>query len=221
MSLEETLTLKNTNLEKLIRNADKAIQDEMHKYENAELYIRLQSECYGLYPVVSRALALQIVDKKRRSIFCSIVKGHNLERLATYYKQTPEETVQEFLDIVCELQRRVNNGAFTAKESVTLRMQEEWNRAQSEVRHYKEQNKKLQLVISEQNNQIWTLEKNKRRQAESEWIFASEKELEIRRKVRKELQEEMNQEMKQKMEMAHVSIGTRCVRWIKMVCSQL
>ena len=43
MDLEETLALKRTNHEKLIRNMDKAIRNEMLKYEEAEFYIRLQS----------------------------------------------------------------------------------------------------------------------------------------------------------------------------------
>ena len=79
MDLEETLALKRTNHEKLIRNMDKAIRNEMLKYEEAEFYIRLQSECFNLYPIVVKALALQIIDNKRRSIFCSIVKGHKLK----------------------------------------------------------------------------------------------------------------------------------------------
>ncbi|MCS3194192.1 hypothetical protein [Bacteroides thetaiotaomicron] len=118
MDLEETLALKRTNHEKLIRNMDKAIRNEMLKYEEAEFYIRLQSECFNLYPIVVKALALQIIDNKRRSIFCSIVKGHKLKRLADFHKQTPEEIAIEFRSIVCELRRKINNGAFTAKESV-------------------------------------------------------------------------------------------------------
>ena len=38
MDLEETLALKRTNYEKLIRNMDKAIRNEMLKYEEAEFY---------------------------------------------------------------------------------------------------------------------------------------------------------------------------------------
>ena len=48
MDLEETLALKRTNHEELIRNMDKAITNEMLKYEEAEFYIRLQSECFKL-----------------------------------------------------------------------------------------------------------------------------------------------------------------------------
>ena len=72
MDLEETLALKRTNHEKLIRNMDKAIRNEMLKYEEAEFYIRLQSECFNLYPIVVKALALQadvefcfFIDRKR------------------------------------------------------------------------------------------------------------------------------------------------------------
>lgn len=50
MDLEETLALKRTNYEKLIRNMDKAIRNEMLKYEEAESYIRLQSECFQPLP---------------------------------------------------------------------------------------------------------------------------------------------------------------------------
>lgn len=220
MSLEETLALKETNLEKLIRNADEAIRKEILKYEKAELYIRLQSECFDLYPVVARALSLQIADKKQRSIFCSIVKGHNLERLATYYKQTPEGTAQEFRNIVCELRSKVEKGAFTAKESVNLRLLDERNRLQYEVRYCNEQNKKLQLKVDEQHDQILILRSDLKKKTESELMITSEKELEIRQKIRIELQEEM----KKKIEIPtsrHVSIGTRCVRWLKIVYSRL
>lgn len=44
MDLEEVLAQKRTNLEMLIQNKDEAIRNEMLKYEEAELYIRLQSE---------------------------------------------------------------------------------------------------------------------------------------------------------------------------------
>lgn len=142
MSLEETLALKRTNLEKLIRNADEAIRNEILKYEKTEFYIRLQSECFNLYPVVVKALALQIAEDKRRSIFCSIVKGHKLEHLAAFHKMTPEEVVQEFCSIVCELRRRINNGAFTVKESVNLRLMKERNSFQYELWNCKEENQK-------------------------------------------------------------------------------
>lgn len=52
MDLEEVMAQKKKNLEMLIRNKDEAIRKEMLQYEEAELYIRLQSECFNLYPVV-------------------------------------------------------------------------------------------------------------------------------------------------------------------------
>ena len=145
MDLEETLALKRTNYEKLIRNMDKAIRNEMLKYEEAEFYIRLQSECFNLYPIVVKALALQIIDNKRRSIFCSIVKGHKLKRLADFHKQTPEEIAIEFRSIVCELRRKINNGAFTAKESVNLRLKMERDILEHKIRDYDELCQRLQL----------------------------------------------------------------------------
>ena len=91
MDLEEVMAQKKKNLEMLIRNKDEAIRKEMLQYEEAELYIRLQSECFNLYPVVIKAMALLIADDRRRAIFCSIVKGHRLEKLAAAHNMTPEE----------------------------------------------------------------------------------------------------------------------------------
>ena len=97
---------------------DKAIRNEMLKYEEAEFYIRLQSECFNLYPIVVKALALQIIDNKRRSIFCSIVKGHKLKRLADFHKQTPEEIAIEFRSIVCELRCKKPHMSFNVRYGI-------------------------------------------------------------------------------------------------------
>ena len=195
MDLEETLALKRTNHEKLIRNMDKAIRNEMLKYEEAEFYIRLQSECFNLYPIVVKALALQIMDNKKRSIFCSIVKGHKLKRLADFHKQTPEEIAIEFRSIVCELRRKINNGAFTAKESVNLRLKMERDILEHKIRDQK-------------------------RHSKNEQEITHEKEQEIIRKTRKALLEELQRKMEIQIEeqtknLHHESFVMRCMQWLK------
>lgn len=220
MSLEETLALKRTNLEKLIRNADEAIQNEIRKYEKAEFYIRLQSECYDLYPVVVRALALQILDNKQRSIFCSIMKGHKLERLATFHKMTPEEVIQEFCSIVAELRRRIDGGAFTAKESVNLQLIKERKEMQYRLESYNEQKKKLKLEIKELYKQIKTLQDDQNKKTEYELMIAYNKEMEIRQKRKQELEEEAKRQMEM-ITSQHVSIGMRWIQWFKRVCSRI
>ena len=168
---------------------DKAIRNEMLKYEEAEFYIRLQSECFNLYPIVVKALALQIIDNKRRSIFCSIVKGHKLKRLADFHKQTPEEIAIEFRSIVCELRCKINNGAFTAKESVNLRLKMERDILEHKIRDYDELCQRLQLKNKILHDQLDMLRDNQKRHSKDEQEITHEKEQEIIRKTRKALLE--------------------------------
>lgn len=154
MDLEEVMAQKKKNLEMLIRNKDEAIRKEMLQYEEAELYIRLQSECFNLYPVVIKAMALLIADDRRRAIFCSIVKGHRLEKLAAAHNMTPEEAVREFRSVVCDLNSRIKHGAFTAKESVNLQLMLERNSLKERLRSYdlllqqlQQENKELLSLI--------------------------------------------------------------------------
>ena len=220
MDLEETLALKRTNHEKLIRNMDKAIRNEMLKYEEAEFYIRLQSECFNLYPIVVKALALQIMDNKKRSIFCSIVKGHKLKRLADFHKQTPEELAIEFRSIVCELRRKINNGAFTAKESVNLRLKMERDILEHKIRDYDELCQRLQLKNKILHDQLDMLRDNQKRHSKNEQEITHEKEQEIIRKTRKALLEELQRKMEIQIEeqtknLHHESFVMRCMQWLK------
>lgn len=217
---EETLALKRTNHEKLIRNMDKAIRNEMLKYEEAEFYIRLQSECFNLYPIVIKALALQIIDNKRRSIFCSIVKGHKLKRLADFHKQTPEEIAIEFRSIVCELRRKINNGAFTAKESVNLRLKMERDILEHKIQDYDELCQRLQLKNKILHDQLDMLRDNQKRHSKDEQEITHEKEQEIIRKTRKALLEELQRKMEIQIEeqtknLHHESFIMRCMQWLK------
>mgnify|MGYP000376369265 CR=1 FL=1 len=50
MDLEETLALKRTNHEKLIRNMDKAIRNEMLKYEESRILHPLAERMFQPLP---------------------------------------------------------------------------------------------------------------------------------------------------------------------------
>ena len=217
MDLEEVMAQKKKNLEMLIRNKDEAIRKEMLQYEEAELYIRLQSECFNLYPVVIKAMALLIADDRRRAIFCSIVKGHRLEKLAAAHNMTPEEAVREFRSVVCDLNSRIKHGAFTAKESVNLQLMLERNSLKERLRSY-------DLLLQQlQREQLDTLQNEVR--AESEAVMTLEKEWAIREEIKKELQEKMWMELKRLMEESkaittmkstdRVSFFVRSLRWLK------
>ena len=216
MDLEEVLAQKKKNLEMLIRNEDEAIRKEMLKYEEAELYIRLQSECFNLYPVVIKAMALLIADDRRRAIFCSIVKGHRLEKLAAAHNMTPEEAVREFRSVVCDLNSRIKHGAFTAKESVNLQLMLERNSLKERLRSYDLLLQQLQQENKELREQLDTLQNEVR--AESEAVMTLEKEWAIREEI-------MWMELKRLMEESkaittmkstdRVSFFVRSLRWLK------
>lgn len=204
MDLEKTLALKRANLQKLIQNADEAIRNEMLKYEEAELCIRLQSECFNLYPVVVKALALLIIDDRKRAIFCSIVKGHKLKDLAAAHGMTPEAAAHEFHRAVWNLNSKINNGAFTAKESVNLQLMQERNTLKNKLLDYDRLYHQLQLENKQLCNQINMLLKEKKENTKHKSAITHEKEQETR--------EETPQ---------HASVFMRCVQWLKIVYSRL
>lgn len=217
--LEKTLEHKKTNLKKLIQNADKAIQREMLKYEEAELYIRLQSECFNLYPVVVKALSLQITNDRRREVFCSILNGHKLKDIAAAHGMTPEEAAREFHRTVWNLNRKVKNGAFTAKESVNIQLLYERNMLKDKVLDYDRQYHQLELENKKLSDQVNILLKEKKRYTKYK--------LEIMRETEQVTQEQVVQEQLTKKQIEkqespkHTSIIMRCVQWWKKVYSQL
>lgn len=223
MDLEDVLAKKRENLQKLIQKEDEAIRREMLKYEEAEFYIRLQSECFHLYPVVAKALSLLIADDKRRSIFCCILKGHKLEKLAAFHSLTPEEVVREFCSIVRELQRRVNEGAFTAKESVNIRLLHERNELRCKVRTCNARCEKLQLAnmsLLQQITQLWDeKEKILRDEANSKLEREQGMRTDIRPKLPKEM-EERKEEQATKPSNSIFNIA-RWIHWFKMACLRL
>ncbi len=212
--LEKTLELKRTNLKKLIQNADKAIRREMLKYEEAELYIRLQSECFNLYPVVVKALSLQITNDRKREIFCSILNGHKLKDVAAAHGMSPEQAGQEFNRAVWNLNKKVNNGAFTAKESVNIQLLHERNMLKNKVLDYDRQYHQLELENKKLSDQVNILLKEKKRYTKYK--------LEIMHEIEQVVQEQATKKHIEKQESPkHTSIIMRCVQWLKKVYFQL
>lgn len=217
--LEKMLELKRTNLKKLIQNADKAIQQEMLKYEEAEFYIRLQSECFNLYPVVVKALSLQITNDRKRAVFCSILNGHKLKDIATAHGMTPEEATREFHRTVWNLNRKVSNGAFTAKESVNIQLLQERNMLKNKVLDYDRQYHQLELENKKLCDQVNILLKEKKRRTKYK--------LRIMHEIEQVAQEQVVQERTTKKRIEkqenpkHTSIIMRCVQWLKKVYSKL
>ncbi|MDD3037426.1 hypothetical protein [Bacteroides sp.] len=214
MDLEETLALKRTNLEKLIQNADEAIRNEMLKYEEAELYIRLQSECFNLYPVVIKALALLIADDRRREIFCSILKGHKLKDIAAAHSMTPVEVANLFHRTVWNLNKKINNGALTAKGSVNLRLMQERNMLKNKLLDYNRLCHQLQLENIKLCDQIAILLKEKKENTEHKPVKTHEKKQIIKEQTTKK-------QVTKKETTQHVSIFMRCVKWLELVYSRL
>lgn len=219
MDLEETLSKKEENLRKLIRNKEEAIRKELYQYEEAAFYIRLQSACYNLYPVVVKALALLISNDRQRSIFCSIVKGHRLERLAAFHNLTPEETVQEFRSIVRELHSKIKKGAFTAKESVNIRLLMERDYLKSKLQNQDQLCAKLQLANDNLQDQLEILLSNENKKIESWQAAMQKKEMEIREEIRKELQEELKTEAEEQAMNTpnHIPFVGRWIQWFRMI----
>lgn len=195
MNLEETLARKRENLMELIAREDKAIQKEIRKYEYGELYIRLQSECFNLYPIVIKALSLLIVDDKRRAIFCSVVKGHKLKSLGAFYNLTPEEVGREFRSTVWELRQCINNGAFTEKESVNIRLLRERNDLKHRLQNCKTLCEKLQFTNKDLNELLENYIDQKMSYTPIAVVEMQKSNQAVREEIRKELQEEMKREM--------------------------
>ena len=219
MDLEDVLAKKKENLEKLILNEDEAIRREMLKYEEAEFNIRLQSECFNLYPVVVKALSLLIADDKRRCIFCSILKGHKLEKLATYYHLTPEDVVLDFCSTVRELQRRVKEGAFTEKESVNIRLLLERNELLSKLRTYRDRYEKLQLTNISLLEQIAQLQIDKEKVMRREADDKVERELAMKKEEKQVLSKEVERRVEEQTvkTSSRLSPITQWIKWLKMV----
>lgn len=233
MDQQEVLARKKVNLEKLIQNMDEAIRNEMLKYDEAEFCIRLQSECFGLYPIVVKALSLLIADDKRREIFCSFLKGHKLERLAAFHNLTPEEAVQMFRSTVRELRQKIDNGAFTAKESINMRLMMERNELRYQLRNYSNLYKELQLRHQIVNNELQILQADLDKKTENEQSIIHQKEETRREEIKEQsdIRKSLQAEIKQPKEVQpaektartsrHIFDIIQWIKWLRIVYARL
>lgn len=102
---EEVLAQKTAIAERLIRDKDAIIESELRRYEGAAFYIRLQSECFNLYPVLTHLLERLINDPYKRAIFTWIVNGKDIGKLARQNHSSPERMGAVFRETVKRLGR--------------------------------------------------------------------------------------------------------------------
>lgn len=123
--LEKSLAQKTAIVQRLIADKDKIIEKELHRHEEAAFYIRLQSTCFNLYPLLVRILLSMISDSRQRMIFRSIINGKNIHRLATQLEVTPEEVGSTFCTTVRWLSGRVESIAASFAAFRRLRKENE------------------------------------------------------------------------------------------------
>lgn len=107
LELENLLAQKTAVVERLIAERDAIIDRELRRHEEAAFYIRLQSRCFNLYPLLVRILLAMIDDRQRRAIFRSVINGKDIHRVAAHLAVTPEEIGTIFCTTVRSLSHRV------------------------------------------------------------------------------------------------------------------
>lgn len=105
--VEKLLAQKTAVAERLIAERDAIIDGELRRHEESAFYIRLQSRCFNLYPLLVRILLAMIDDPQRRTIFRSVINGKDIHRVAARLAVTPEEIGTTFCTTVRSLSHRV------------------------------------------------------------------------------------------------------------------
>ncbi|WP_455591432.1 hypothetical protein [Bacteroides sp.] len=106
--LEEELERKTAIVRRLILHKDKVIDQELHKDEEALFYFRLQSQCFNLYPLLTRLLLHMIDDSTRRTVFSAIINGKDIYKLAEQLSMTPESVGNLFCTTVRGLSKQTS-----------------------------------------------------------------------------------------------------------------
>ncbi|WP_455591817.1 hypothetical protein [Bacteroides sp.] len=104
---EEVLRRKEEVVRYLIEQKDEIIDRELRRYEGAAFYIRLQSECFNLYPLLVRLLARKISSMRCRYIFKGIVNGKDIHEIAGHLSITTQEVGVLFVSTVHTLGNRM------------------------------------------------------------------------------------------------------------------
>lgn len=183
---EEVLAHKSAIAERLIRDQDAIIESELRRYDQAAFYIRLQSECFNLYPVLTHLLGRLINDPQKRTIFAWIVNGKDLAELAKRYRSSPEQIGITFRETVERLSRHAMEILETDRKLESLQLN--YGRLTEEHRQLNHRNFSLQGQNSALKEKLKRLEARLQRETrkQEEWRNGQKQALEEMRKLRGE-----------------------------------
>lgn len=106
--LEEELAWKTAIVRRLIAHKDKIIDQELHQNEETLFYFRLQSQCFNLFPLLTRLLLRMIGDPTRRTVFSAIINGKDIYKLAEQLSMNPEAVGHLFCTTVRGLSKQTS-----------------------------------------------------------------------------------------------------------------
>lgn len=188
--LEDLLAQKTTIVEKLIADKDKIIEQELRRYDDAAFYIHLQSHCFKLYPLIVHVLLAMIDSSLHRSIFCTIIKGRNIERFAKRISFTPEQVGKTFCEIVDKLHRKTKDAVKMIEQNeASLRRYRElvvWSETAAEEKERRQQS--MENTIATLQKKIATLKRDysKKKKEHDRLSRQLEREMEVRNELMKE-----------------------------------
>lgn len=78
---------------RLLKEEDRIIKQELEKYDEAALLIRLQSECFPLYDLLIKVLAAMIPNTQDRKLFCAITQGYSLRHIPKYHNMSDKDAL--------------------------------------------------------------------------------------------------------------------------------
>lgn len=215
--LENLLAQKTAVAERLIAERDAIIDRELRRHEEAAFYIRLQSRCFNLYPLLVRILLAMIDDPHRRAVFRSVINGKDIHRVAARLAVTPEEIGTTFCTTVRSLSHRVGEMLQLFAGYRKLREQnEELRRKYLEAEAERE---RLRSGEKELRNGMEELKKICRAK-EKETKLLREK-LKQAKSGRRALEREKNRLREKLYEMTRTRKGRlQNIRWFRFICQK-
>lgn len=159
---------------RLFKEEDKIIQQELKKYDEAVLFIRLQSQCFPLYALLIKLLSNMIPNRQERLLFCAITQGNSMKCIPKFHHMSEEDKFKVYLEIVQKLEKGIKN-------IPSLPQSSDKNRNKS----LREKNKRIQELEEECTNwkskcglmELKLFERNTQKEA---WLKL---ELELRQKI--------------------------------------
>lgn len=106
---QQILANKQAIKERLIRDEDKIIQQELEKYDESALLIRLQSECFPLYALLIKVLSALIPNIQERRLFRAITEGRSIKRIPKYNGMSDEDAFKIYLELIRKLHKELKN----------------------------------------------------------------------------------------------------------------